>query len=139
MNSIETLIAQIKTAKVEMKGIAAAARNVAEKGTKMAAGQHAQAVYSAQLATAALGEVTKAGYSLAGVSGKTSKTGRSEVTFTYRQELTLAARIEQHKNAAARRAEKRAAAKAAAAPVVMPTPASNALSALDAMLNRKAA
>ena len=142
MNTIETLIAQIKTAKVEIKSLAVAARAAAPLGERMAHGQHAQAVATAQLAGTALAAMPALGYTLAGVSGKTSKTGRSEVSFTYRQSQTLAQRVETVKNAAARRKEKRAAAKAAKDVVPATTPisdAAKALSALDALLNRKAA
>lgn len=117
MNTIENLIAQIKAAKVEMKGVATLARQTAEKGTKMAAGQHAQAVYSAKLAEAALGQMAPNGYTLAAVSEHDEQDWSERGRFTYRQSMTLAQRVEQHVNAAARRKALREASRATKAPV----------------------
>lgn len=111
--SITALVTEITAAKDAIKQLAVATRAAAPKGEKMAYGQHASAEQSAKVAASALAQMPGLGYTLAAVSTKTSKTGHTDVSFTYRVAQTLAQRVATVNNAAARRTAKRLADKAA--------------------------
>lgn len=106
--SIIAIMNAVANAKTQIKAEIAAAKLEAPKGQKMPYGQHAQFVASAQLASAALTQVKAAGYVEA--SCRFTKTG--DFVVTYRQPVTLEARVAKHAASVAKRNEQIAERKA---------------------------
>lgn len=137
--ALSNLLAAIANGKTLAKAHATAAKATAPKGEKMAAGQHASATVTAQIAVAIMEQAPQLGFAPAAGAVKLDKAGNvKEMTVTYRVAQTLEQRVATYKNAAARRAEVRAAAKAAKAAAVTPITATGGMAALVA-LQQKAA
>jgi hypothetical protein len=114
-NSIAQVIANIRSAKGEIKALATAARSAAPKGQKMPHGQHATATAAAAVAAAIVPDITKSGWVASSVT--VNKAG-TDIAIHYRAPVTLEQRLATWQSAAAKRTairEAKRAAKAAAA------------------------
>ena len=133
--SLAKVLAQIDSAKDKIKSGAAAAREAAPKGEKMAHGQHFAATHAATVATTGLQIIAERGFVPSAIAPKVSKTGKVEFVVTYRETQTLAQRIETVTNSRERRRLARAAAAAKVVTITKPNAAPNAADVLSNLAN----